>query len=194
MSTQHHVLFFSLIISFMHEQAISNAKPMPLDRSCRSLQESLIHKAESLDDLKLSSFISTGLTPLTEAIAATAYARACNRFDPSEFIELLAPDCRYASQWVFDELVGRHAIADYLNRKMQMVKAQTKKYKHVPMLVELGKTTQGFIDRDCVIRGHDATNNLVAAVLFNVNAGRIIRYDLCLAKPLGIVRSGICPM
>ena len=178
----------------MHEQALFNATPMPLDRLSRSVQESLTDKADSSDDIKPIGLISTGQMLLTEAMAATAYARACNRFDPSEFIELLALDCRYASQWVFDELVGRNAIADYLIQKMQMVKAQTKKNRQPPILVELGKTTQGFIDRDCVIRGQDATDNLVAAVLFNVNAGKIVRYDLCLAKPLGIVRSGIYPM
>ena len=171
----------------MHEYALFNANPTPLDRCCISLQE-------NLDDIKLPGFKSTELTPLlTEAMAATAYARACNRFDPSEFIELLAPDCRYASQWVFDELIGKNAIADYLIQKMQMVKAQSMKTQHVPILVELGKTTQGFVNRDCVIRGRDASNNLVAAVLFKVNGGKIIRYDLCLAKPLGIVRSGVYP-
>ena len=115
----------------MHDQALFNAnsksKLTPLNLSCRSLGESLIHTAESLDDMKLSGFISSGLTPLTEAMAATAYARACNRFNPGEFIKLLAPDCRYASQWVFDELIGREAITNYLFRKMQMVKAQAKK-------------------------------------------------------------------
>ena len=180
----------------MHEQALSNAKPMPLNRSCRSLQESLVHKADRHDDVKPLGFISTVPTPLTEAMAATAYARACNRFDPSEFIELLAPDCRYASQWVFDELVGQNAIADYLIRKMQMLKAQSGQNRHAPVLVELGKTTQGVVNRDCVVRGRglDTTDSLVAAVLFKVNAGKIIRYDLCVAKPLGIIRSGIYPL
>ena len=178
----------------MHEQALFNATPIPLDRSCRSVQKSFIVKADGPDNIKLPGLTSSGPMLLTEAMAATAYARACNRFDPSEFIELLAPDCRYASQWVFDELVGRNAIADYLIQKMQMVKAQSKKNRQTPILVELGKTTQGFVGRDCVIRGQDATDNLVAAVLFNVNAGKIVRYDLCLAKPLGIVRSGIYPM
>ena len=178
----------------MNEQVLFNALSISFDRSCRSVQRSLTDKADSPDDTKPLGLTSKVPMLLTEVMAATAYARACNRFDPSEFIELLAPDCRYASQWVFDELVGRNAIADYLTQKMQMVKAQTKKNKQPPILVELGKTTQGFIDRDCVIRLQDVTDNLVAAVLFNVNAGKIVRYDLCLAKPLGVIRSGIYPM
>ena len=55
---------------------------------------------------------------LTEVMAATAFARAWNRLDPTEFIKLLDADARYASQWVFEELVGRDAIADYLIGKM----------------------------------------------------------------------------
>ena len=54
------------------------------------------------------------MTQLTEVMAATAFARAWNRLNPTEFIELLNADARHASQWVFDELVGREAIADYL--------------------------------------------------------------------------------
>ena len=41
---------------------------------------------------------------LTELDAATSYASAWNRLDCTQFVELLAPDAHYASQWVFDEL------------------------------------------------------------------------------------------
>ena len=46
---------------------------------------------------------------LTELDAATAYARAWNRLDCKKFLELLAPDANYASQWVFEELEGKAA-------------------------------------------------------------------------------------
>lgn len=60
--------------------------------------------------------------PLTELAAATAFACAWNRLDPEAFLELLAPDAHYASQWVFDELDSRAAIAENLRAKMKTVR------------------------------------------------------------------------
>ena len=60
---------------------------------------------------------------LTEKEAAIAFARAWNRLDATEFLALLAPDAKYASQWVFDELQGKDAIGDYLRAKLKTVKA-----------------------------------------------------------------------
>jgi hypothetical protein len=59
---------------------------------------------------------------LTEKDAAIAFAKAWNRLNASEFLQLLDEDAHYASQWVFDELTSKNAIADYLTEKMQTVK------------------------------------------------------------------------
>ncbi len=134
------------------------------------------------------------MNQLTEAMAATAYARAWNRLDPSEFIELLEPDSRYASQWVFEELVGGDAISDYLIGKMRIVKAHALNDPDTKVLAELGKTTQGFAERDCVLLAQGRKENVTAAVLFQVNGGQIMRYDLCIPELLGVVRSGVYPI
>ena len=134
------------------------------------------------------------MNQLTEAMAATAYARAWNRLDPSEFVELLDPDGRYASQWVFSELVGRDAISDYLIGKMRAVKARAVNDPDSAVSAELGKTTIGFSDGDCVLLSQGRKENVTAAVLFKVNAGKIQRYDLCIPELLGVVRSGVYPI
>ena len=59
------------------------------------------------------------MNELTEEKAAYLFARAWNRLNPEDFLALLAPDARYASQWVFEELIGASAIADYLGSKMR---------------------------------------------------------------------------
>lgn len=64
------------------------------------------------------------MTTLTEENVVFAFARAWNRLEPDGFLDLLAPDARYASQWVFDELVGAPAIADYFAAKMRTVRAR----------------------------------------------------------------------
>ena len=48
------------------------------------------------------------MTTLTQEKVVFAFAKAWNRLEPDGFLELLAPDARYASQWVFDELWSGH--------------------------------------------------------------------------------------
>jgi hypothetical protein len=50
------------------------------------------------------------VTTLTEEVVF-AFAKAWNRLVPNGFLDLLAPDARYASQWVFDELVPPPPVA-----------------------------------------------------------------------------------
>ncbi len=40
------------------------------------------------------------MTTLTEEKVVFAFAKAWNRLVPDGFLDLLAPDARYASQWV----------------------------------------------------------------------------------------------
>lgn len=52
------------------------------------------------------------VTTLTEEVVVFAFSKAWNRLVPNSFLDSLAPDARYASQWVFDQLVppgGTHA-------------------------------------------------------------------------------------
>ena len=134
------------------------------------------------------------MTALTEAMAAKAFARAWNRLDPTDFIDLLDKDARYASQWVFEELIGKEAIADYLMGKMQAVKALTVKSGGTIVFAELGTTSNGFPGRDCVFLAQGQNESVTAAVLFEVGGGRIRRYDLCMSELLDVDRSGIYPI
>lgn len=133
--------------------------------------------------------MSTESTILTEKDAATAYARAWNRLDCTEFVELLAPDAHYASQWVFEELMSKAAIADYLKKKMIAVKNSGTK-----VFAELGRSQTGFAERDCVFMAQDNKEEITATVLFEVKGGLIKRYDLCMPELLNVVRSAIYPI
>lgn len=134
------------------------------------------------------------MTKLTEALAAKAFARAWNRLDPTEFIELLGPDARYASQWVFEELIGREAIADYLTGKMRNAEAYAVNSSEHKVFAELGKTTKSFPGRDCVFMAQGRKESVTAAVLFEVNGERIKRYDHCIPQLLDVARSGVYPI
>lgn len=123
---------------------------------------------------------------LTELEAATAYARAWNRLDCGDFLSLLDLDASYASQWVFEELEGRHAIEEYLTGKMETVRNSARK-----VYAELGTTLDG---RDCVLMAQDNRDEVKAVILFEVSEDRILQYDMCMPEMTGFVRSGIYPV
>ena len=123
---------------------------------------------------------------LTEKDAAIAYARAWNRLDVTEFLELLDEEAQYASQWVFEELVGKHAISDYLTQKMKSVMdAGVKTY------AELGTKNSGLLRSDCVLMSQAENGEIQAIVLFVVNDNKIQKTDLCIPESLNAERTGV---
>lgn len=129
--------------------------------------------------------------PLTELVAATAFARAWNRLDPEAFLELLAPDAHYASQWVFDELDSREAIADYLRGKMKTVRNYRINNPGHRARAELTTCGDG---RHCVAMTQGDQDEVKAVVVFTVSGNRIARYDMCMPELMGPLRSGVFPI
>ncbi|MEB2348830.1 MAG: nuclear transport factor 2 family protein [Comamonadaceae bacterium] len=116
---------------------------------------------------------------LTEKDAAIAYARAWHRHDATEFLALLAPDARYASQWVFEELQGKEEIEEYLCAKLKTVKAHSINNPHSRVRVELGVTRAGNSDRPCAYMKQGSNE---AVVIFTITGGLISRYDQCIPQ------------
>ena len=127
-------------------------------------------------------------TVLTKLDAATAYAAAWNRLECTPFLELLAPDAHYASQWVIEELESKAAISDYLMGKMQTIRNSK-----TAVFAELGTTSTGFAGRDCVALAQGDKDVVSAVVLFDVEGNHIKRFDLCMPELLGVIRSGQYP-
>ncbi|MDR2689743.1 MAG: hypothetical protein LBB76_08315 [Azoarcus sp.] len=125
----------------------------------------------------------------TEEEAALAFAKAWNHLDPEGFLALLAPDAQYASQWVFAELSGAE-IADYLRGKMDTIRKSGENNPDTRVRVEMGRTLNG--DRACAFMIQGTTKQ--AVVLFEVQDGKIARYDLCIPELYDVVRSGIYPV
>ena len=128
---------------------------------------------------------------LTEKEAAIAFARAWNRLDATEFVALLAPDAKYASQWVFEELQNKAAIEDYLCAKIRTVKAHAVNNSQSKVRVEIGTTQAGDVDRPCAYMKQGA-NEVV--VIFTISNGMISRYDLCIPQLYRPDRSGVYPI
>ena len=134
------------------------------------------------------------MTDVTEEDVVFAFAKAWNRLDPDGFLALLSPDARYASQWVFEELVGDSAIADYLRGKMRTVRAHSVNDPNSRVRVEVGRTDQGEGGRPCAFMTQGRGNEVQAAVLFEISDGKVSRYDLCIPQILGAVRTGVFPV
>jgi hypothetical protein len=134
------------------------------------------------------------MNTLTEEKAVIEFAKAWNRLEPEGFLALLASDARYASQWVFEELVGSESIADYLRGKMKTVRAHSVNGPSSRIQVEVGRTDQGSGRRPCAFMTQGQSNTVQAAVLFEVSDNRVARYDLCIPQLLGAERTGIYPI
>ena len=134
------------------------------------------------------------MNDVTEEDVVFAFAKAWNRLEPDGFLVLLSPDARYASQWVFEELVGDSAIADYLRGKMRTVRAHSVNDPNSRVRVEVGRTDQGEGGRPCAFMTQGRGNEVQAAVLFEISDGKVSRYDLCIPQILGAVRTGVFPV
>lgn len=134
------------------------------------------------------------MTDVTEEDVVFAFAKAWNRLEPEGFLALLAPDARYASQWVFEELVGVTAISDFLRGKMRTVRAHGINDPSSRVRVEVGRTAHGDGGRPCAFMTQGQGNEVQAAVIFEVCDGRVSRYDLCIPQILGAVRTGGVPV
>ncbi len=128
----------------------------------------------------------------TEDDAVQAYAKAWNRLKPDRFLELLAPDASYASQWVFEELQGVAAISDYLRRKMDAARASGAGDLSSRVQVKIGRTTRGTHGRPCALMTQ-GTAEVKAVVIFEVEDGRIQRFDMCVPAFYAPVHSRIYP-
>ena len=134
------------------------------------------------------------MTDLTEDDVVFAFAKAWNRLEPDGFLALLAPETRYASQWVFEELVGVATISDYLRGKMRTVRAHSVNDPNSRVRVEVGRTACGEDGRPCAFMTQGRGNEVQAAVLFEISDGRVSRYDLCIPQIVGAVRTGLFPV
>jgi hypothetical protein len=132
---------------------------------------------------------------LKEADAALAFAKAWNLLDPAVFIKLLHPDGCYESQWVFDVLKGKEAIADYLIAKMETVRNSPN-----TVYAELGKIsylqcqpTLGEAGQDCVILAQGDKDDVKCVVTFEILDNQIHRIDVCMPQLFNVNRSGVYP-
>jgi len=125
---------------------------------------------------------------LTTEAALKAYASMMNSLDSSKLEPLLSPDFHYESQMVFSEIKSKQEYLDYINPKLETVKASgTKVWAEMAMLTHS-------IPGPCVVLAQGEKENLVALVLAEVKGDLIKRIDMCIVpNPQSAERSGEYP-
>lgn len=125
---------------------------------------------------------------LTIEAALKAYASMMNSLDSSKLEPLLSPDFHYESQMVFSEIKSKQEYLDYINPKLETVKASGTK-----VWAEMALLTHSF-PGPCVVLAQGEKENLVALVLAKVKVNLIERIDMFIVPaPQSAKRSGEYP-
>jgi len=111
---------------------------------------------------------------ISEYDAAIAYANAWNSLDCKGFINLLASDAQYASQYTYYEINGRDDIAKHICDKFKACEKDDSKIEAIVSIAT--KISPG---KSCVllIQGSD---NVV--VVFETRENEILRINLCVTE------------
>ena len=118
-----------------------------------------------------------------------AYASMMNALDSSKFESLLSDDFHYASQMVLAEIESKQEYLDYINPKLEVVRASGTK-----VWAEMAILTHSF-PGPCVVLAQGDKENLVALVLAKVKSDQIERIDMCIVPtPQSAKRSGEYPV
>jgi hypothetical protein len=121
-------------------------------------------------------------------LALKAYASMMNTLDSSKLEPLLAADFHYESQMVFSEIKSKQEYLDYINPKLETVRASGTK-----VWAEMAILTDSF-SSPCVVLAQGGKENLVALVLAKVKGDFIERIDMCIVPaPQSAKRSSEYP-
>ena len=121
--------------------------------------------------------------------ALRAYASMINALDSSKLEPLLSDDFHYASQMVLVEIESKQEYLDYINPKLEVVRASGTK-----VWAELAMLTHSF-PGPCVVLAQGDKENLVSIVLAKVKGDQIERIDMCIVPtPQSAKRSGEYPI
>ena len=121
--------------------------------------------------------------------ALRAYASMMNTLDSSELEPLLSDDFHYASQMVLAEIESKQEYLDYINPKLEVVRASGTK-----VWAEMAMLTHSF-PGPCIVIAQGDKENLVALVLAKVKGKQIERIDMCIVPtPQSAKRSGEYPI
>lgn len=119
------------------------------------------------------------------------YAKSWNNLKFEIIEPFLSKDVVYESQQVFDALVGKEAVSDYLKGKMETIKVHiltADVYAEVGYCGSQGgrrvQVSSDYQERPCVLMAQGNKDIPLAVVLLETENDKIQRIDICTVAPL----------
>ncbi len=114
----------------------------------------------------------------TEIELLIEYAKAWNNQDARYLEPILNNNFRYASQFVFEEMVGKEKYLNYIKGKFLVIRKNIEE-KGDKMKAEIAYCTYGFPNKPCIVLTQISGNTKrPATLLIKVEDDLIIRADL----------------
>lgn len=127
---------------------------------------------------------------MNESELVELYAKTWNTLNSAIIEPYLADDVVYESQKIFTPLVGKDAVYDYLQGKMQTIKKTRYKSDVFAEIGYCGSQDGNKIQvlsasdfRPCVLMAQGNPDEVIALVLLETEAGKIKRIDICTEVP-----------
>lgn len=127
---------------------------------------------------------------MNESELVELYAKSWNTLNPVIIEPYLADDVVYESQVVLTPLIGKEAVLDYLQGKMQTIKKNRYKSDVFAEIGHCGSQDGNKVQvlsaetfRPCVLMAQGNPDEVLALVLLETEAGRIKRIDICTEVP-----------
>lgn len=139
---------------------------------------------------------------MNESELVELYAKTWNTLNPAIIEPYLADDVVYESQVVFSALIGKEAVFDYLQGKMQTIKKTRYKSDVFAEIGYCGSQDGNKIQvlsvsdfQSCVLMAQGNPDEVIALVLLETEAGKIKRIDICteVPHPSSAIRTGEYP-
>ncbi|MGO9614363.1 MAG: hypothetical protein ACLPX5_15205 [Dissulfurispiraceae bacterium] len=114
--------------------------------------------------------------------AAELYIDAWNKMDFSQFFQALDDDCRYNSQYVFDEMDSKARIVDYFKGKIKTIKKSKSNVIAKLARLKRGASLEPEPGSYCAAVYQDDLETIAAVVFLDVENGKINRINLCMPE------------
>jgi len=150
----------------------------------------LIRPTNGVELDEVGFLLISGKNMLTKETVMRAYAAMMNTLDSSNIELLLADDFHYASQNVFDEIELKKAYMEYINGKLDTIRAIGERI----LWAEMGTLNYG-IPGPCVILAQNEMDNIVAVVVCEIKDDLVSRFDMITVapSPQSAIRTGEYP-
>jgi|SRR5208283_2942991 len=112
--------------------------------------------------------------------AVELYIDAWNKMDFTQLFQVLDDNCRYNSQYVFDEMESKARIVDYFKGKIKTIKKSKSKVMAKLARLKRGASLDPIPGSYCAAVYQDDPETIAAVVFLEVEKGKIININLCM--------------